>query len=55
MYPVLENTSYPVRGHRRKGGGAILSRVKWLSTEQTTWEVLHCRHVSGRTKHQLPQ
>ena len=31
----------PVRGHRRKGGGAILSRVKWLSTEQTTWEVLH--------------
>ena len=45
----------PVRGHGREGGGAILSRVRWLSTEQTTWEVLHGRHVSGRTKHQLPQ
>ena len=45
----------PVRGHGREGGGAILSRVRWLSTEQTTWEVQHCPHVSGRTKHQLPQ
>ena len=25
----------PVRGHGREGGGAILSRVRWLSTEQT--------------------
>ena len=54
MYPVVPITDY-YSEDRSKGGGAILSRVKWLSTEQTTWEVLHCRHVSGHTKHQLPQ
>ena len=45
----------PVREHGQEGGRAILSRVRWLSTEQTTWELLHRRHVSGRTKHQLLQ
>ena len=45
----------PVRGHGREAGGAILSRVRWLSTEQTTWELLHCPHISSRTKHWLPQ
>ena len=45
----------PVRGHGQEASGAILSRVRWLSTEQTTWEMLHCLHISSHTKHQLPQ
>ena len=35
IYPVVPNTSYPSERTWPGWGGAILSRVRWLSTEQT--------------------